>query len=162
MPNINPDNYQTGPFPDLKGRIINENEFYSEPDNPDKAYIITNLTTAITTAHHINLISKDLTVPVVLTAGGSKDKYFGRLLAGFIKRKVYAMFDKNGNPITETTTLGAAISGKAAYLKMHPYDVDVSSLGITYKELKPFDDELVHQLNMYKKQFFREIEEEIR
>ncbi|MCK4966049.1 hypothetical protein KAS50_03400, partial [bacterium] len=153
LPNINPNNYHTGPFPELKGKIINENKFY---ENRKKAYIMANRTTAITTAFQIETIVKDKSVPVVLTAGGSKDPYFGRLLASLTNRKVFAMYDRTGSALSETTTLGAAIIGKAACLNIHPYKVDLSSLGVSYKELKPFDAQAA--LSAYKEKFLKEVE----
>ena len=152
LPNINPNNYQTGPFPGLKGKVLNENKFY---ENPEKAGIIANLTTAITTAFQIETIVYDKSIPVVLTAGGSKDKYFGRLLASLTKRKIFAMFDRSGMPLSETTTLGAAIVGKAACLNIHPYKVDLTSLGVSYQELKPFSDKI--NLVNYKEKLMKEI-----
>jgi len=156
LPNIYPNNYKTGPFPDLKGRIINEEELYG---NPDKAYIVINLTTSVTTAYHIGFIAKDNSIPIVLTAGGSKDPYFGKLLATLTKRKVYGMFDKDGNAVSETTTLGAAIVGKAAYLNIHPYNVNVSSLGISYKEFEPFGSEIAKKIEHYRDEFMRKVSE---
>ncbi len=152
LPNINPNNYQTGPFPGLKGKILNENKLY---ENPVEACIIANLTTAITTALQIETIVKDKSIPVVLTAGGSKDKYFGRLLASLTKRKIFAMFDRTGKPLSETTTLGAAIVGKSACLNIHPYNVDLTSLGISYQELKPLSDNI--NLVNYKEKLIKEI-----
>jgi len=154
LPNINPSCYQTGPFPELKGRIINEDKFF---ENSDKAYIISNLTTAITSAYHIELISSDKAIPVVLTAGGSRDPYFGRLIATITRRKVFAMYDRDGNPINETTTLGAAITGKAAHTNIHPYDVDVRSLGVSYKELKAFEGDISRHIIKYREQLLNEI-----
>ncbi len=154
LPNIHPNNYKTGPFPDLKGRIINEDTFYRYPD---RAHIIANLTTAVTTEHQITSIIKDSEIPIVLTAGGSTDPYFGRLLAALTARKVYAMFDKDGNAVSETTTLGAAIVGKAACLNMHPYQVDVSSLGILYREYKPFEGKIAEQIKHYRENLMKEI-----
>lgn len=152
LPNINPNNYNTGPFPELKGRIINENVFY---ENPEKAYILSNLATSVTTAFQIETIVRDKSVPVVLTAGGSKDKYFGRLLAALTGRNVFAMFDRNGSPLSETTTLGAAVVGKAACLNVHPYKVDLQGLGVSYKELMPFKD--IPGITAYKEKLMNEI-----
>ena len=118
-----------------------------------------NLTTSLATAYHIGFIAKDSSIPIVLTAGGSKDPYFGRLLATLTKRKVYGMFDKFENAISETTTLGAAIVGKAAYLNIHPYKVDVSDLGISYKEFEPFGNEIAKKLEHYKDEFMRKVSE---
>jgi sugar (pentulose or hexulose) kinase len=154
LPNIYPNNYKTGPFPDLKGRMINEEVLFG---NFNKAYIVINFTTSITTAYHIGFIANDNSIPIVLTAGGSKDPYFGRLLATLTKRKVYGMFDKDGNAVSETTTLGAAIAGKAAYLNIHPYDVNVSNLGISYKEYEPFKDEIAKKIEHYRVEFMRKV-----
>ena len=156
LPNIHPMNHQTGPFPGIKGKIINEQEFFK---NPEKAYIITNLTTALITACQIDFMTGDNDFQIVITAGGSKDPYFGRLLATLTGKNVYAMFDSIGNPLTETTTLGTAITGKAAYLRIHPYRVDVSGLGVSYRKLMPFNAEIKHKLDQYRKRFMMKLEE---
>jgi len=158
LPNINPVNHKTGPFPGLKGKIINELSFFSKPE---RAYIIANLTTALTTAHQIEAVTHDTGIPLVITAGGSKDPYFGRLLATITGRSVYALEDSDGSAVTETTTLGAAIAGKAANIGIHPYDVDVSALGITYRNLPPFTGEVSRQIKHYRERFMEEIERNI-
>ena len=152
LPNINPVNHLSGPFPGLRGRIINEKAFFRTAV-PGRAFIITNLCTAITTSCQIEAISKNMDIPVVITAGGSRDPYFGRLLATLIGRNVYAMFDSNGNAVSETTTLGAAITGKAACLNIHPYRIDVSGLGVSYRKLEPFGGEIERRLNLYRERF---------
>ena len=73
LPNINPSNHGTGPFPQVKGRIINEAAFFADGIT---AYFVSNLMTAMTTAHQVAAISSDVSVPIVLTAGGSKDPLF--------------------------------------------------------------------------------------
>ncbi len=155
LPNIHPMNYKTGPFPDLEGRILNEQEFFR---NSERAFILANLSTAITTAFQIQEIVPDMNLPMVVTAGGAKDPYFGRILASLTGTCVYAMFDRDGQAITETTTLGAAIAGKAACLNIHPYDVDVSGLGVSYREMCPFDGEIRCLLDSYRKRFMQEVE----
>ncbi len=155
LPNINPMNYLTGPFPLIRGKIINERAFFQ---NPEKAYIITNLTTAIVTAFQIDAIAGDRDIDIVITAGGSRDPYFGRLLSTLTGKSVYAMFNSDGQAITETTTLGAAITGKAASLNIHPYRVDVSGLGVSYRKLQPFTDEIKRKLNYYRKCFMEVID----
>ena len=74
----------------------------------------------------------------MLTAGGSKDSFFAAVLATLTGHPVYAMFDRNGQAVTETTTLGAAIAGKAACLGVHPYKVDTASLGVKYRQIDLF------------------------
>jgi len=154
LPNINPDNYGTGPFPTLKGRIINKELFFN---NPTFAYVTANLTTALTTSYHIEEISQDKNIPVIITAGGSKDELYGRLITSITDREVFAMFDKNGNPISETTTLGAAIAGKAAFKGTHPYKVDISPLRIKYRSFEPFNNKIINLIKEYKTKFFDEI-----
>ena len=158
LPNISPVNQRTGPFPDLKGTIINEQKFF---EKPDRAYIIANLTTALTTGYQIDAVSRERDLPLVLTAGGSKDRNFGRLLATITGRNVYALEDRDGNALTETTTLGAAIAGKAASLQVHPYTVDVSPLGISYRELPPFKGEVRRPIEYYRERFMEEVERRI-
>ncbi|MBT4482812.1 MAG: hypothetical protein HOC71_03940 [Candidatus Latescibacteria bacterium] len=157
LPNINPLNHLTGPFPQIKGKIINEHVFFSDPQ---KAFIITNLTTAITTVCQIDAIAKNTDFPIVLTAGGSRDPYFGRLIVTLTGRNVYSLIDSDGHDVSETTSLGAAITGKAAYLSVHPYDVDVSGLDVKYRKLKPFSVEIKRKLNRYRERFMEEIKKE--
>lgn len=147
LPCINPANHGTGPFPSLKGRIVGEKAFLADGVT---AYLGSNLLTAMTTAHQVAAISKDANVPIVLTAGGSKDPLFAALLASLAGRAVYAMFDRNGQSVTETTTLGAAIAGKAAVLGIHPYQVDTASLGVTYRQVSPLPAELAVPLESYR------------
>lgn len=154
LPNINPSNHGTGPFPQVKGRIVNEAAFMASGLT---AYLATNLMTALTTAWQVAAISADTTVPVVLTAGGSKDPLYAALLATLTARPVYAMFDRNGQPITETTTLGAAIIGKAACLGIHPYKVDTSALGIKYRAVAPLSGDLAQALESYRRQWLRHL-----
>jgi sugar (pentulose or hexulose) kinase len=154
LPNINPSNHGTGPFPQIKGRLINESVFLSDSLT---AYTVSNLLTALTTAWQIAAVSPDSTVPVVLTAGGSKDSLFAWLLATLTQRNVYAMFDKSGQPVTETTTLGAAIVGKAACLGIHPYEIDTAALGMQYRPIKPFSGELAGALDAYRSQWLRHL-----
>ncbi|MBN1294874.1 MAG: hypothetical protein JXB48_23765 [Candidatus Latescibacteria bacterium] len=154
LPNINPINHLTGPFPNLKGEIINESVFF---EDPKRAYIIANLTTALITAFQIEAVTDNDYIPLVLTGGGAKDVYFGRLLATITGRQVYALEDCNGKALSETTTLGAAIVGKAACLPVHPYRVDISSLGIAYRNLSAFGGEIKRQLEHYRNRFFEEI-----
>ena len=158
LPNINPDNYGTGPFPKVKGKIINENAFYSSGET---AYIIANLCITATASHHIHLIASNSKSPIIITAGGSKDIYFGKLVATYTGRTVYAGIDKTGTALTETTSLGAAIIGKAACLGIHPYDVDISSLDIKYNKITPFEGKIKELVLKYKKQFMKEIQKAI-
>ena len=65
------------------------------------------------------------------------------------------MFDRNGSPLSETTTLGAAIIGKAACLNIHPYKVDLEGLGVTYKEMEQFKDKV--NIEAYKEKLLNEI-----
>ena len=156
LPNIDPSFHGTGPFPEVKGCIINELDFF---ESGEKANIITNLCTAIASAHHIELISTDPNSPIILTAGGAQNKYFGKWIATLTGRTVFAGVDKNGKALTETTSLGAAIVGKAGCLDIHPYDVDISSLGINYKKLTPFEGKSKDLVLSYKERFMKKIEE---
>ncbi|MEA1997459.1 MAG: hypothetical protein U9N45_07455, partial [Gemmatimonadota bacterium] len=155
LPNIARANRLTGPFPELEGRIVNEDAFF---ENPEKALVLANLCTAITAACRLEAVSgggRDL--PVVLTGGGSTDPWFGRLIAALTGREVYAMFDRNGRAITETTTLGAAATGKAACLKAHPIEVDLSALGVSYRKMEPFNTEILRKLQQYRERFMAEL-----
>lgn len=147
LPNINPSNHGTGPFPQVRGRIVNEAAFLGDAAT---AALAANLLTAMTTARQVEAISRDATVPVVLTAGGSKDPLFGSLLAALSRRPVYAMFDKDRQAVTETTTLGAAIVGKAACLGLHPYEVDTKPLGVRYRAVEPLPAETAGLLEGYR------------
>jgi sugar (pentulose or hexulose) kinase len=100
------------------------------------------------------------TVPIVLTAGGSKDPVFGALLATLTGHPVYAMFDRNGQAVTETTSLGAAIAGKAACLGIHPYKVDTASLGVKYRQIEPLPANLVPALRAYRAKWMQQVTED--
>jgi len=154
LPNINPTNHGTGPFPQVQGRIINEAAFLA---NGVTAYLTANLTTAMTTAEQVAAISPEVEVPVVLTAGGSKDPFFAAVLATLTGHPVYAMFDRSGQAVTETTTLGAAIVGKAACLGIHPYQVDTAALGVKYRQIPALKDELASALKAYRDQWRQQI-----
>jgi len=155
LPNINPANQHTGPFPDVQGRIVNEQAFLGDGVT---AYLASNLLTAIATAHQVEAISQDAEVPIVLTAGGSKDPCFAALLGSLTGRGVYALFDRQGQAVTETTTLGAAIVGKAARLGIHPYEVDTTPLGAQYRRVEPLADDLCRALDAYRAKWMRQIE----
>jgi sugar (pentulose or hexulose) kinase len=154
LPNIAPSNHSTGPFPQIKGRLVNKAAFLGDGLT---AYLASNFLTAMTTAWQVTAISSDPGVPVVLTAGGSKDPLFAALLALLTARPVYAMFDRNGQPVTETTTLGAAIVGKAAALGIHPYKVDTSTLGIKYRATAPLTGDLAPALAAYREHWLRQL-----
>lgn len=149
LPNISPENLGTGPFPSFRGRIVNEAVFFESGLN---ASILASLCTAITTVEQIEAIAESENDPVVITAGGSMDPYFGRLVATLTERNVYALFDREGRAVAETTTLGAGIVGKSAALAIHPYEVDMSSFGASYRELEPFDH-LESALQQYRDRF---------
>ena len=51
--------------------------------------------------------------------------------------------------------LGAAIIGKAACLGIHPYQVDTSALGVTYRQSATFSPELVAALQTYRKKWMQ-------
>jgi len=155
LPNINSVNRLSGPYPHLSGKILNEDAFFG---STEKAFVVTNLTTAIVTSVQVDAIGKNGSIPLVLTAGGSRDPYFGRLLATVTGRDVYGMYDFEGNAVSETTSLGAAIAGKAACLKVHPYTVDVSGLGVSYRKLRPFGDDISRLLDGYRERLLAEIE----
>ena len=146
LPNINPSNHGTGPFPDVQGRVIGEASFFN---TPGEAYLTADITAALAAAAQVEAVSPDREVPLVLTAGGAKDPFYGRLLATFTGRTVFAMTDRNGNPVTETTSLGAAMVGKAACLGIHPYEVEAGSLGITYRKVEPYGGDLAGALHDY-------------
>ena len=154
LPNVSPSNRHTGPFPDVQGRIVNEEAFLRDGVT---AYLASNLLTALTTAHQVAAICEDRDVPVVLTAGGSKDPCFAALLATLTGRAVYALFDKAGQAVTETTTLGAAIVGKAACLGLHPYDVDTAALGVQYRPIAPLTPDQAAALTTYRARWMEQI-----
>jgi len=154
LPNINPANHSTGPFPQVKGRIQGEAAFFA---NSVTAYLAANLMTAMTTGEQVTAISPDASVPVVVTAGGSKDPFFASVLATITSHPVYAMFDKDGQAVTETTTLGAAIIGKAACLGIHPYKVDTAALGVKYRQIAPLSGELPSALKAYRAKWLQHV-----
>lgn len=150
LPHISPINHGTGPFPDFRGRLINERFFLA---HPGAAHIATSIATSLAATVQVEAVSSDRSVPLVITAGGAKDPYYGRLLATFTGRAVFAMNDRNGNPVTETTSLGAAITGKAACLGIHPYLVDTVSLGIAYRKVEPYGGEIAGKLAGYRERW---------
>jgi hypothetical protein len=154
LPNVNPVNHGTGPFPQVRGRIINEATFFADGVT---AHLVSNLLTAITTAHQVAAISSEANVPIVLTAGGSKDPLFGALLATLTGHPVFTMFDRNGQAVTETTTLGAAIAGKAACLGVHPYKVDTTLLGVKYRQIEPLRADLANALQTYRAEWLQHV-----
>jgi sugar (pentulose or hexulose) kinase len=93
----------------------------------------------------------------VLTAGGSKDHLFAGLLATLTARPVYAIFDKGGQAVTETTTLGAAIAGKAACLGIHPYKVDTAPLGVKYRQVEPLTSDVAQALQAYRAKWMQHV-----
>jgi len=79
------------------------------------------------------------------------------LLATLTGHPVYAMFDRNGQAVTETTTLGAAIAGKAACLGIHPYKVDTASLGVKYRQIEPLPGEPAKALQAYRARWMQHV-----
>jgi sugar (pentulose or hexulose) kinase len=154
LPNVNPTNHGTGPFPEVKGRIIGEAAFFADGLT---AYMAANLMTALTTAWQVAAVSPDPCVPIVLTAGGSKDSLYSTLLATLAGRPVYAMANREGQAVTETTTLGAAIVGKAACLGVHPYDIDTGALGMRYRPIQPLSADTTRALEAYREKWLREM-----
>lgn len=147
LPNVSPASRGTGPFPGVEGRLIGEEAFLAEGG---VAYIAANLLTALATAQQVAAIAPDAATPLVLTAGGSKDTLFAALLATLAARPTYAAFDRDGQAVTETTTLGAAIAGKAACLGIHPYAVDTAPLGVRYRRVEPLAADLAQALAAYR------------
>ncbi len=154
LPNINPSNHGTGPFPHIQGRIVNELAFLT---SGVYAYFVSNLLTAMTTAEQVSAISSDVEVPLVLTAGGSRDSLFGAVLATLTGHQVFALFDQNGQIVTETTTLGAAIVGKAALLGIHPYKVNTTALGVKYCQIAPLKGEVATALEVYRSKWRQQL-----
>lgn len=150
LPNTNPAFSGTGPFPKLQGRILNEAAFFG---NAATAYCVTNLTTAMTTAHQIDAISRDTSIPLIITAGGSKDPWFATLLAALTGRKAYVMYDREGRALTETTSLGAALVGKAACLQGHPHNMDTRELGVQCREVPALSAAQTQALASYRAQW---------
>ncbi|MDP2982996.1 MAG: hypothetical protein Q8O92_06690 [Candidatus Latescibacter sp.] len=155
LPNISPVNHGTGPFPELKGRIINEEFLFGVHG---ASYLATTLTTALTAAIQVEAISAERSAPLVITAGGAKDPLYGKLLATFTGHTVYALSDRNGNPVTETTALGAAIAGKAALMEIHPYQVDTAGFDIKYRQVNPFTGDSAQKLYRYREKWTSQME----
>jgi hypothetical protein len=146
LPNISPQNFGTGPFPELRGKIINSDFMFGVPG---VSYLAATLATAIIASIQVGAISNDRGIPIVITAGGAKDPFYGKLLATFTGRTVYSLADKKENPVTETTSLGAAIAGKAAFMGIHPYEVDTAGLELNYRKIEPFKGDLGNKLTLY-------------
>jgi len=78
---------------------------------------------------------------------------FGELLGALTGRKVYTIY-AHGEPLVETTSLGAAIVGKAACLGLHPYEIGLTGLGIEYGESKALGPDIFRLLTNYKTKYF--------
>ncbi|MBF0207226.1 MAG: hypothetical protein HQK53_10095 [Oligoflexia bacterium] len=153
MPNMNPSNFGHGPFPEIRGKIINEEAFLY---NGERAFVFANLMSALITAYQLMQISPDPQIPIVITGGGAKNPLFGQLLATITRKDVYTIFNHQGDPLVETTSLGAAMVGKAAVLNIHPYDVDLSVLGISYRKSKYFNKKTLKMfIEKYQKRYFK-------
>ncbi len=147
LPNLSAANHGTGPFPKLRGRIVNERALAGQPGT---AHIATSIATALSAAMQVAAVADDPSTPLVITAGGAKDPYYGRFLATFTGRAVYAPFGRDEAPLSETTSLGAAITGKAAVLGIHPYLIDTSQLGVVYRAVEPYRGALACALEKYR------------
>ena len=69
------------------------------------------------------------------------------------------MFDKDGQPVSETTTLGAAICGKAACLGIHPYEVDTAPLGVKYRRVEALPGDVARALASYRETWLAKVRE---
>ncbi len=147
IPNLSSANHGTGPFPGLRGRIMNERALAG---TPGAAHAATSIATALSASMQVAAVADDPSTPLVITAGGAKDPYYGRLIATFTGRALYAPFDREGAPLSETTSLGAAIAGKAAVLGIHPYGVDTSELGVSYRKVEPYQGTTAQALESYR------------
>ncbi|HPA17089.1 MAG TPA: hypothetical protein PLU30_05035 [Verrucomicrobiae bacterium] len=156
VPNVDPSLHKTGPFPEARGRIIGEGAFFADAE---VAFLATNVMTALAVAQQVDAIAQDASVPIVLTAGGSKDPCFAGLIATVTGRRTYAMFDKDGQAVSETTTLGAAICGKAACLGIHPYKVDTAPLGVRYRRVDALSADVARPLKAYREKWLARVRE---
>jgi hypothetical protein len=82
------------------------------------------------------------------------------VLATLTGHPVYALFDQNGQAVTETTTLGAAIVGKAACLRVHPYAVDTAALGVKYRQVAALVGEPAAALMAYRAKWRQQLDGE--
>lgn len=154
VPDIHPVTHGSGPFSGLEGRIVNEDAFDRDPR---AAHIVTNLATSVAASVEVDSVAGDPEAPVILTGGASLDPYYGRLVASLTGRRVFGLFDSEGKAISETTSLGAAMVGKAACMCLHPYAVDISGAGLSYREFLPLPDTLAGALERYRKRLMDEI-----
>jgi len=160
LPNIDPMCHGSGPWSELEGRINNPAKFF---ENPEDAYLMANLMVASTVATHVDMINQpDTDDPIILTGGGAKDPLAGRLLSTLTGRKVYLMEDNKGNPVSETTALGAAMIAKAAVEETHPDKVDISPLDIKLKELPAFEGTTAQAIKKYRMDLTKAVESELR
>lgn len=157
LPNINPENHGTGPFPNLKGKILGRGKFL---EHPGRAGVHASLCVAACVSEQLNLLRAGREVPVVLTGGGSLDPYLACLVAGLSGCRVYCLRTRDGDILSETTSLGAAVTGKAACLGCHPERIDLSGMGPACSEQDPPPDEVLSGLLRWKEVFIREIEAE--
>ena len=154
LPNINPENNGTGPFPEIRGRIVEPERFFADGE---LAMAISELCMANTAVCQIEALTGDKAIPLVLTGGGSKDQLFSRLLATISEHGVYTLVDSHGKLISETTTLGAAIAGKAACEGVHPDKIELQSVGMSFCEVEPFAQDLKDLLLEYRKKFVEQL-----
>jgi len=156
VPNIHPVNHGTGPFPDTRGRIIGETTFFADPAT---SWVVTDITTSFVTSRQIETVACNPDCPVVITGGASRDPWFGRFIATMTGRDVFALFDCEGRAVSETTSLGAAIAGKAAILGKHPYLVQTGGLCLQYERLEPFPERIAALLITYTDTLMMHIEQ---
>lgn len=144
LPGVASENRGSGPFPNLAGKIANLEAFM---ESPARAHALASLCTALTALIQIDMLKPGSDAPVILTGGGSRDPHLGLILATLSGRRVFTLRDRHGAPLSETTTLGAALNGKAACLGVHPHEVRPE--GLSLREIEPLPPPLAHAAAQY-------------
>ena len=135
MPTLTPG---SGQFPRSKGRIIGSNIFFSDLR---LAYHVLNLSMAIQTYFAVKAIFKRRSLKglrMFVVGGFARNRLYLKLLATIFRD---AEVLRAG--YTDLTSLGAAITAKAAYEDVSPCDIDrelIESI-IAERRVKPIDVE---------------------
>ncbi|MCE5273005.1 hypothetical protein LLH00_17135, partial [bacterium] len=153
LPGTAPENRGTGPFPSLAGRIVNRGAFLADAAG---AHALASLATALTALHQVRMLCPAADTPLVLTGGGSRDPHLGIILASLAGRPVYSLQGHRGEALSETTTLGAALVGKAACLGVHPHSL--CPPGLSLSRFEPLPARLETAAQEYRGLWERELE----
>ncbi len=153
LPGVSPENRGTGPFPSLDGKIVNRGAFLADIAG---AHALASLATALTALFQVRMLCPEAETPIILTGGGSRDPHLGPVLATLAGCPVYSLRGRGGEAVSETTTLGAALVGKAAVLGMHPQGL--CPPGLSLARFEPLPARLETAAQEYRALWERELE----